>query len=99
MKESAIQAHIIQYMTMRGHYVMRLNSGLVKSERGGMMRLAPAGTPDLLCIKDGKCLFIEVKAGKNKPTDLQLQMMAILESYGAKCLVSYGIDDLQERGL
>lgn len=97
--ESAIQSHIMQYMTMKNWFVMRLNSGMVENKYGGRIRLAPAGTPDLLCIKDGKCLFIEVKSEKGKITPLQEEFGDKLRSYGAEVIVSRGIDDLKERGL
>ena len=96
--ESAIQSHIIQYMTMRNWFVMRLNSGMVENKYGGRIRLAPAGTPDLLLIKDGKILFIEVKSAIGKITPLQEEFAEKLRSYGAEVILSRGIDDLQERG-
>lgn len=93
--ESAIQSHIMQYMTKKGWYVQRQNSGMVKSERGGMVRLAPVGTPDLLCIKDGRILFIEVKNEKGKVTELQQQKMEELRGYGAECIVARSIEDVE----
>lgn len=40
-------------------------------------------------------LFVEVKAGRNKPTTLQTMKMKELEEYGAKCLVAYSVEDVE----
>lgn len=52
-----------------------------------------AGVPDLhLPIARGgyHSLFIEMKAGKNRPTKLQQLMMQRLEEAGNRCVVCYG---------
>jgi hypothetical protein len=58
-----------------------------------------AGVPDtFLAIprKDSHGLFIELKTAKGKPTELQLQMMAILTVHGYKCEVVYSIDEFKK---
>ena len=110
--EHQTQQLIMNYLRMKGWYVMRLNSGKYSVGEGRNRRFImgqEAGTPDLLCFKDnfyGKgqdglvsVCFIEVKAGKNKPTALQTAKMEELEQYGARCIVAYGIEDIQKIGL
>jgi len=62
-----------------------------------------AGVPDLfLPVARGGChgLFIEMKAGKNKPTDGQLAWLDELRSQGYHCAICHGaeeaIDTIQE---
>lgn len=57
--ESVIQARIIKRMEARGYYVIKL---LLTNKNG---------IPDLLCLKDGKASFIEVKRPGEKPRPLQ----------------------------
>lgn len=57
--ESVIQARIIKRMEAQGYYVIKLQ--LTNKN----------GIPDLLCLKDGKASFIEVKRPGEKPRVLQ----------------------------
>ena len=57
--ESVIQARIIKRMEARGYYVIKLQ--LTNKN----------GIPDLLCLKNGKASFIEVKRPGEKPRVLQ----------------------------
>ncbi|MDQ2831836.1 MAG: VRR-NUC domain-containing protein [Chloroflexota bacterium] len=97
--ERAIQAAIIEYLRWRGFYVQRLNSGAARVESGHLIRMAAAGTPDVLAIKDGRALFVEVKRPGNKPTALQQAMMETLRGYGARCLVATSVEDLHAAGI
>ncbi len=78
---------------------MRMNSGKMRytNSRGGtsLLSLHEAGTPDLLTIKNGRVLFIEVKKPGNKPTSLQLAKMEELREYGAQCITATCIEDLE----
>lgn len=48
----------------------------------------PAGIPDLLCVKDGKAVWLEVKQPGKKASAIQLQRIAeIREQSGAPCYV------------
>lgn len=52
--------------------VLRLNSGTARSASGrGRIRLAPAGTPDLLVIVEGLVFGLETKARGGKLTKEQ----------------------------
>ena len=47
--ESIIQREIIVHLERDGWYVIKL----IQTNKNGI--------PDLLCIRDGKCMFVEVK--------------------------------------
>ena len=109
--EHQIQTQIMNYLQMKGYYVMRLNTGMIENKYGGRIRLSPAGTPDIMAFKNGNCdvgsklhfeckdvelLFIEVKRPQNSPTRLQEMKMEELVSFGAKCLVAHSLDEVIE---
>jgi len=94
--ESAIQASIVTYLRLKNYYVLRLNSGAVRDATGRPVRMAAAGTPDLLALKDGHPpLFVEVKRPGSRPSATQDAMMAELRAHGATTLVATSVADLQ----
>lgn len=95
--ERAIQAALIQYLRLHGWYVFRLNAGALPNERGRSVRMLPAGTPDVLAIRDGRSLFVECKRPGQRPTERQRAMMATLEAHGARCVVATGVLDLERQ--
>ena len=68
--ESAIQADIIKRMEADGYFVVKL----VLTNKKGI--------PDLLCLKNGKALFIEVKREGCKPRALQEYRIEELRTLG-----------------
>lgn len=71
MNEQAIQHSIMRELRERGCYVIKVQSGTVRSEHGQFIQLAPSGTPDLLIGRpDG--LFGAVEC-KSKTSLSQLQ--------------------------
>ena len=57
--ESKIQAKLIKHYEKLGYYVIKL----IKTNKNGI--------PDLLCLKEGKAFFIEVKSEKGTVRPLQ----------------------------
>ncbi len=68
--ESEIQAGIIKRLEKQGYYVVKL------------MLTNKSGIPDLLCLKDGKSLFVEVKRPSEKPRPLQEYRIKELRALG-----------------
>lgn len=60
MRESALEAKIVKYCRENGILTYKFSS---PSHRG---------VPDRVMMKDGKVMFMEVKAPNKKPTALQL---------------------------
>jgi Holliday junction resolvase len=73
--ESKIQAKIINDYESKGYYVIKL----IKTNKNGI--------PDLLCLKDGKGFFIEVKSEKGKVKPLQHFRHEELLKYGFETLI------------
>jgi hypothetical protein len=82
MLESKRQTKIRNALIKDGYFVTKLTV------------TSTPGIPDLLAIKDGKSLFIEVKQPGNNPTELQLFMHDKLRSFGCEVKVwtDYGTD-------
>lgn len=54
------------------------------------------GVPDLhipVAMKGYHGLYIEMKAGRNKPSDEQATIMAKLQNEGYKCVVCWSLDE------
>ena len=77
-RESNIVAAIVRVAKAAGWWVMKIH--------GGPYQLS--GVPDLLCLKGGRAMFLEVKQPGNKPTEIQRRRMNEIEREGgAACHV------------
>lgn len=86
MLESKIQASIIRKLTTKGYLVVKL----IKTNLNGI--------PDLLCLKDNKCLFIEVKAEKGRLSEIQKYRINQLKELGFEVLVINDLNNLTNFG-
>lgn len=68
--ESKVQSRIIKRYEAQGWFVVKL------------VLTSKPGIPDLLCLKDGKAVFIEVKRPGEKPGPLQDYRIAELRRMG-----------------
>jgi hypothetical protein len=101
--ERQIQTEIMNYLLSKGYYVLRLNSGAIRTDKGHLVRMAKAGTPDIMAFKKWgqpdvhavHIVFIEVKIPGAKPTMLQEMKMKELQEFGARCIVAHSIEELK----
>ena len=70
--ESSITKSIQRLAKTRGWWVMKIAGGAFQR----------AGVPDLLLIKSGRAVFLEVKQPGKKPTPLQAQVMSEISQVG-----------------
>lgn len=82
MRESLIQSSIISYLTKRGWLVVKL------------IQTNMNGTPDLMALKDGKTVFIEVKQPGKKPNDLQAYRIEKLNKAGFEAFCATSLQDV-----
>lgn len=87
-KETSLSAQIAEYLTTRGIYNERLNSGKVETKSGYWITLCEKGTPDRLAIFRGQSIFIETKTLGKKPTPEQLEKHDELRDAGAIVIVA-----------
>lgn len=73
--ESKIQAKLIKEYESMGYYVIKL----IKTNKNGI--------PDLMCLKDGKAFFIEVKSEKGKVAPLQKFRHEELLKFGFETII------------
>ena len=92
--EHDIQNAIYGYLGALGWLVWRNNSGMVKTDKGYMIKMGRAGLPDLFALKDGILLGVEVKKPGKKPTEIQEYMLQDLQKHGAQTIVATSIDDV-----
>lgn len=82
-------------MSERGICCFRVNVGKVKTDDGRWFDTGlPKGFSDLLCIKDGKAYFIELKVGNNKPSKEQLNFIKQMQTrYGCRAGIARSVSD------
>ena len=81
MLESQLQKKIINTLEAAGWYVVKH----IQTNRNGF--------PDLQALKDGRCIFIEVKRPNGRTSDLQKHRLQQLTNKGFAC---YIINDLTQ---
>jgi Holliday junction resolvase len=84
MRESQIQSKVITELERKGYYVIKL----IQTNKNGI--------PDLMAIKDGKVVFIEVKVPGKKPKVLQAYRHAELKKYGANTITATNTNDITD---
>ena len=81
--ESVVQREIIAYLEPKGWFVVKL----IQTNKNGI--------PDLLCIRKGTCMFIEVKRAPARARPLQVYRMNELTKHGAKAFVVHSVNELR----
>jgi len=80
--ESKVQNKIKTYMESKGYHVIKV------------IQLSLNGYPDLMCLKDGQTIWIEVKDKGEKPRPLQEYRIKELNELGFKAFFADSIDSL-----
>lgn len=87
--ETQIRQQVRDYLRIRGWLCVHLLQGL------GCYR----GLSDLIAVKGGRVLFIELKTARGRQSDHQKKFQADLEYHGGEYILCRGVEDLQERGI
>jgi hypothetical protein len=103
--EQELQNAIITYLQYRGFWTMRINSGMVKTEKGRMVKLAMAGVPDVLAIKPptavppapyAQVYWFEIKKPGKKSTPIQKMRQDELRAAGCKVYEIHSLEEMQQ---
>jgi len=101
LSESEVQAQIVQYLMDNDYLTIRVNS-FASKVAGRYVRAyyvhglnTAKGFPDLLAIKDGRCLLLEIKTSTGKPSSEQLEFSEYAKRRGVVVLTIRSVDDLQ----
>ncbi len=97
--EKDIQASIVAYLRFRNFYVMRLNAGALPNAQGRLVRMLPAGTPDVCfgLTVDGLTYlaFVEVKRVGGRQSERQKLCQQDLDARGIPYVLATSIDDVE----
>lgn len=87
--ETDIRRQVRDYLRIRGWFVFHVLQGL-----GCYL-----GVTDLIAVKDGRVLFIELKTARGRQSQHQKKFQADLEAAGGEYVLCRGVDELRERGI
>ena len=100
--ENQVLQSIGDYLTRKKHFFFRLNTTPVFDATKKLFRKMPKysmkGVPDLIVIKDGFFIGLEVKDKGAQSVD-QKAFQALCKENGAEYYVVRSIDDVREVGL
>ena len=88
MKEASIENDILEYLNYMGGMFWR-------SHTGKNLPCVP-GVPDIIGVKNGKFVAVEVKRPGQKPTVQQVAFMARLKACGARVFIATSVAEAQE---
>ena len=97
--EKDIQKQIADWLTLRGIFWYRNNTGAVAGEYKGrkrFIRFGSAGAPDIVCVIKGCYIGIEVKrpGGKQTPDQAAFQDQLILA--GGNYVLAESLEDVKD---
>ena len=103
MKETDAQAAICDYLALRKHLFWRANNVPVFDQARGGYRALPKytmhGLPDIMVIKDGFFIALEVKTEKGRQSEAQKKFARLCKEHGGEYYVVHNISEVQEIGL
>ena len=86
--ESLVLQQVRDYLRALGWYVIRVQQGLG----------AHRGLSDLICVKDGRTVFVECKTAKGKLSEHQQAFQDAIKEGGGEYRVARSIDDVMDMG-
>jgi hypothetical protein len=94
--EKATQAAILAYLSLKGVFHWRNNTGAYKPDHGGFIRFGYPGSPDIFAIRapGGQLIGIEVKDGRGRLNANQAEFRDRLEAAGGQYVVARSLDDV-----
>ncbi len=87
--ETDIRRQVRDYLLIKGWFCFHILQGL------GAYR----GISDLIAVKGGRVLFVELKTARGRQSEYQKVFQADLEAAGGEYILCRGIEDLQKRGI
>lgn len=103
MAETQILTSICDYLALKKHFFWRNNTLPVFSVKNNsyirMPKYSKTGLPDIIIIKDGFFIGLEVKVAKGKQSPNQKLFEKESKEAGAEYYVVRSIDDVKNIGL
>ncbi len=93
-KESDVQRGVVQALSYAGWLVMHIPNQSTRGRQrwAGLM----PGAPDLVAVKRGRVVFLEVKTDKGRVSEKQSEVHDLLRLHGMEVRVVRGIDDIMD---
>jgi Holliday junction resolvase len=93
-RESDLQRAIVQALSYAGWLVMHIPNQSTRGRQrwAGLM----PGAPDLVAVRRGRVVFLEVKAAKGKVSEKQSEVHDLLRLHGMDVRVVRGLDDIMD---
>jgi len=103
-EETALVRQILEYLSYRGVWAYRVNTGGLLDKSGRLVRFGTPGHPDIVArLKpsspekgSGRVLWIEAKSAKGRLSPAQKDWQAKAEKYGDVYIVARKIEDVTE---
>lgn len=89
LTETDIRGQVRDYLRIRGWFCFHVLQGLG----------AYKGISDLIAVKNGRVLFVELKTARGSQSDYQKAFQSDLEAAGGTYVLCRGVEDLQRRGI
>lgn len=104
MTETQIQSSIIDYLMLLENqgklFMQRVNNTAIYDPIGRKFRSLAKGTkkgfPDILVLKDGKCIGLEIKTNVGKQSKEQIEIEKDFKKHGAAYHVVRSLDEVIE---
>ncbi|MDE1654362.1 VRR-NUC domain-containing protein [Actinotignum schaalii] len=83
---------------MREHHIEQALKQAIQGHGGLCWKLTCPGTtgvPDRLCLKNGRAVFVEVKAPGKQPRPIQARRISQLRDHGFTVLVIDQVDQIE----
>lgn len=97
LKEQEIKKQILDYLGyQKDIYFFRLGSGLIKTEQGRYFKTGTAGCPDIVVVKNGSFIGLEVKTESGKQSELQRIAEENIKRCGGKYFIVRKLEDVIE---
>ncbi len=101
--ESVIALSIMDYLSYRKVFFWRVNNVGVFDAKSGFHRPLPKysmpGVPDIIVIKDGRFIGLEVKRRLGKQSEGQIEFERLCKQAGGQYHLVRSIEDVQALGL
>lgn len=99
-RETQLIKDCLMYLRLNNYFAIRVNSGglvIKDGNRPRMVRLAEAGTPDIIALSpDGHFVAIECKVGRNRPTEAQKRCLDEIKKRKGMAFVVRNIAELEK---
>ena len=101
--EKDIQRAICDYLALKKYFFWRQNTGAIMDFKSGGFRAMPkysmTGVPDIIVIRDGWFIGLEVKRPNTKQSPAQKDFEKGCKDAGGEYWVVRSIEDVKEIGL